>query len=304
MYVVTVGLKAVIIRRRSNEQHVLSSLNQITLRRIALATLYLLKIPQLMLLARVLIGADGFDSVPTAITAIVWALVSAEASVVYIKLLFKYNRILTEGCWREMTDELAQKAGVRVKRLVLIDSPVPNACAFMSGAVGITTRLVELLTPNEVRAVIAHEIGHIRHGHHRRMALVYSLYVVGVTAFILLLHHRPTSIAILVDANGYVNEPYVYASVLAIAVLLRIILGKRMRRCEELADRVVVDITGDPGTYLQALDQIYRKGLIPARFRKSDQVLLSHPDPVRRKQAIITYARAKGMDIAETVPLA
>ncbi len=67
---------------------------------------------------------------------------------------------------RAMTSELAQRAGIPTPRLVLIPAQYPNAFATgrnpKHGVVAVTEGLLQMLTPSEVRGVIAHEIAHIR----------------------------------------------------------------------------------------------------------------------------------------------
>jgi heat shock protein HtpX len=62
-------------------------------------------------------------------------------------------------------EELCARAGLPRPRLVVIEDPVPNAFATGPspgrGVVALTTGLLELLSPRELRGVIAHELAHI-----------------------------------------------------------------------------------------------------------------------------------------------
>jgi heat shock protein HtpX len=62
--------------------------------------------------------------------------------------------------------ELARRAEVPMPRVYVIDSPQPNAFATgrnpSHAAVAATTGLLRMLSPDEVAAVIAHELGHVR----------------------------------------------------------------------------------------------------------------------------------------------
>ncbi|MFQ3632697.1 zinc metalloprotease HtpX [Roseiflexus sp.] len=65
-----------------------------------------------------------------------------------------------------MVAHLAQRAGLPMPRVYLIDTAAPNAFATgrdpQHGAVAVTTGLLHLLNDQEVAAVIAHELGHIK----------------------------------------------------------------------------------------------------------------------------------------------
>ncbi|BCS93273.1 zinc metalloprotease HtpX [Metallosphaera javensis (ex Sakai et al. 2022)] len=67
----------------------------------------------------------------------------------------------------QMVREIAVASRVSPPRVFLVDAPYPNAFAYgnsVSGRrVGITLPLLQILDMNELRAVIAHEIGHLRH---------------------------------------------------------------------------------------------------------------------------------------------
>ncbi len=66
----------------------------------------------------------------------------------------------------QMVAQLAQRANLPMPRVYLIDSAAPNAFATgrdpQHGAVAVTTGLLQLLNDDEIAAVIAHELGHIK----------------------------------------------------------------------------------------------------------------------------------------------
>lgn len=66
----------------------------------------------------------------------------------------------------QIVAQLAQRANLPMPCVYLIDSAAPNAFATgrnpQHGAVAVTTGLLHLLNDDEIAAVIAHELGHIR----------------------------------------------------------------------------------------------------------------------------------------------
>src|SRR5205823_4260977 len=88
---------------------------------------------------------------------------------------------LRGGPWHEMVMTLARQAGVRVRHVVLLKTRLLNAYASAFGTIGLTSGLISTLEPEEVRAVVAHEIGHLRMRHPQR-TLVLSF---GTLALIL-----------------------------------------------------------------------------------------------------------------------
>lgn len=64
-----------------------------------------------------------------------------------------------------MTRDLAERAGVPMPRLAIVDDPVPNAFATgptpERGVVAVTTGLLSILDARELRGVLAHELAHV-----------------------------------------------------------------------------------------------------------------------------------------------
>ncbi|MFW9846936.1 MAG: M48 family metallopeptidase [Candidatus Thorarchaeota archaeon] len=64
------------------------------------------------------------------------------------------------------THDIAESSGVTVHRIYLMKSPIPNAFTFslpfMGSLVAVHSNILEVIELEEVRAIIAHEVGHIK----------------------------------------------------------------------------------------------------------------------------------------------
>ena len=89
----------------------------------------------------------------------------------YIIRAFTNMRELDEKeyAWlHSMVDDLVKKAGLKKKpRLYLVNDGTPNAFAFGYGKnhayIALHTGLIEMLNKDEIKSVLAHEIGHVKH---------------------------------------------------------------------------------------------------------------------------------------------
>ncbi len=130
-------------------------------------------------------GLMGSGQVPIA-TLLALAMATGQALVGYfagdkIALRLSHARPVTGRDLREqqlinVTQEMALAAGIPMPRLYVIPDPTLNA--FATGrsphraSVAVTQGLLERLSRDELQAVVAHEIGHIRNGDIRLMTMV------------------------------------------------------------------------------------------------------------------------------------
>lgn len=67
----------------------------------------------------------------------------------------------------DLIERLSQKSGIIMPRVMISNLPIPNAFAYGSPVAGtriaVTDGLLRALEPEEVEAVVGHELGHIRH---------------------------------------------------------------------------------------------------------------------------------------------
>ncbi len=155
-----------------------------------------------------------------------------------------------------MVAELAQRAALVPPRLHLSPSPQPNAFATgrspSHAAVVVTEGLLALLEPAEIRAVLAHELSHIRH----RDTLLTSVAAAVATAI-----SAPANPAIFSARRGRSRDvgpgPLGTLLIALVAPLAAGLLKFALSRSREFdADRAGADLADDPKALARALVRI------------------------------------------------
>jgi heat shock protein HtpX len=162
-----------------------------------------------------------------------------------------------------MVRELAARAGLPMPRVYLIDQAQPNA--FATGrnpehaAVAATTGLLRLLTPTELRGVMAHELAHVKH----RDILISTISATIAGAIAALANFGMLFGGAHNDREGGGN-PLLAILVLILAPIAAMLIQFAISRTREFgADRRGADISGDPRALADALTKIeaYARGI-------------------------------------------
>ncbi len=155
--------------------------------------------------------------------------------------------------------ELAEAAGLPMPRVYLIDEAQPNA--FATGrnpdhaAVAATTGILQLLTLRELRAVLGHELTHVKHR---------DILTSTVTASIAGAISTLAQFSLFFGGRDNDNRnPIVALLVLILAPIAAMLIQLAISRAREYeADRGGAEISGDPRALADALAKIdrYAKG--------------------------------------------
>jgi len=256
------------------------------------------------LLAGVLLSAVllFFQAFPR--TGWLWAWLSISLVLLLLQvvtprwILPLFNRFtpLEEGHLRQQLTDLAHTAGFRLASIAVMDGSKRStkANAFFAG-LGKTKRialfdtLVQTLTPREVAAVLAHEIGHNVLGHIPRL-IGGTVLKIGffLALFALLKDHQG-----LIQGAGFA-EPSLHAGLTVFFLILTpvgLLLGAwhntRARRYEFEADRYAARLTEAPQDLISALKRLAAHNmanLTPHPWHVA--LYASHPPLLKRLEAL------------------
>ena len=149
--------------------------------------------------------------------------------------------------------DLAGRAGLPNPRVFLVDSPHPNAFATgrdpAHAAVAATTGLLGLLTKEEVAAVMAHELGHVRN----RDTLVMTMTATIAGAISML-----ANFGFFFRGDGERSNPLAMIAAIFLAPFAAMLVQLAISRTREYgADRAGAEICGDPRALASALAKLH-----------------------------------------------
>jgi heat shock protein HtpX len=180
-----------------------------------------------------------------------------------------------------MVSELAEKAGLPMPRVYIIDDQAPNAFATgrnpENAAVAATTGIMRLLSAREMRGVMAHELAHVAH----RDILISTISatmagaISALANFAMLFGGR--------DSEGRPSNPIASIAVMLLAPLAASLIQMAISRAREFeADRGGAEISGDPLALASALEKIdhYARGIpfeAAERHPETAQMMIMNP---------------------------
>jgi heat shock protein HtpX len=159
-----------------------------------------------------------------------------------------------------MVEELAVRAGIPKPRVFVIDDPHANAFATgrnpEKGVVAVTTGIMELLSPRELRGVLAHELAHIQN----RDILVASVAAALASAVSSIANVFQFS-ALFGGASSQDDEeggsPLGALAMAFVAPIAATLIQLGISRSREfLADETGARISGDPEALARALEKL------------------------------------------------
>ncbi|WP_438852710.1 zinc metalloprotease HtpX [Brevundimonas nasdae] len=215
--------------------------------------------------------------------------------------------------------QMAQDAGMPQPQVAIIPSDQPNAFATgrnpQNAAVCATTGLLDMLTREEVRGVMAHELAHVKN--RDTLTMTVTATIAGAIAAL-------ANFALFFGGNDR-ERPGGMIGTLALMILAPMAAGlvqmaiSRSREYE--ADRVGAEIAGDPQALASALQKIeaYAKRIHnptaernpasgqlfiinPLAGRGADNLFSTHPATGNRVRALMELGAKMGMRPRATQP--
>ncbi|WP_457599027.1 zinc metalloprotease HtpX [Hydrogenimonas sp.] len=176
--------------------------------------------------------------------------------------------------------QLAQKAGLPMPKVYIIPEPVPNAFATgrnpSHAAVAVTEGLLELLNEEEVEAVLAHELSHVRH--YDILIGTIAATIAGAIAWIANIMQFGAMFGGRDDRN--VNPILMLVLSLVLPLAAGIIQMAVSRSREFMADEGAARLTGHPewlASALMKLENYNRRGVLPEATPETAHMFIVNP---------------------------
>ncbi|MBX9747163.1 MAG: zinc metalloprotease HtpX [Hyphomonadaceae bacterium] len=214
---------------------------------------------------------------------------------------------------------LAQRAGLPAPKIYIIDNPQPNAFATgrnpENAAVAATTGLIGLLSREEIRGVMAHELAHVKN--RDTLTMTVTATIAGAIAMLanFALFFSPR------DENGNSN-PIAGLLIMLLAPLAASLVQMAISRAREYeADRIGAEIGGEPEALASALQKIeaYARQRVnvdaernpamahlfiinPLSGRGADNLFSTHPNTKNRIAQLLAMAQRLGRATTRSQP--
>jgi heat shock protein HtpX len=211
-----------------------------------------------------------------------------------------------------MVARLVQRAQMPMPKVYVIDTPQPNAFATgrnpENAAVAATTGIMQMLTEDELEAVMAHELGHVKN----RDTLIMTVTATFAGAIGMIANFAGFFGG---SRDGERMNPIMGIALMILAPLAAMVVQMAISRTREYgADKAGAEMSGNPLALARALEKISRGAahipnpaaeanpatahlfiVNPLSGRGMDNLFSTHPNPQNRIEALVAMAQSMGV---------
>jgi len=242
----------------------------------------------------------GFWWILTGIFIILVSILLARLTpTLLISLFFKQEPLNDEELEKKLKT-LADRAKSNISGIYKINfSAKSTAANAMLAGIGKTRRIIltdtllQKYTPDEIEVILAHELGH-----HMLKHIPSLIFTQAITAFLTLyiahlaLYYGmgPLGYKSMSDAAAF---PYIIMVIAVVSLIMTPVLNSYSRQLETGADRMALELTGNPEAFVSAMTRLTEQNLSVAHPKRWVEVLFyDHPPYFRRIQTAQQYMEA------------
>lgn len=220
---------------------------------------------------------------------------------------------VNDGLVYATTKQLAQRAGLPMPRVYVINNPQPNAFATgrnpQNAAVAVNTGLMSILNERELAGVIAHELAHIKN----RDTLIMTITATIAGAISMLANFAFFFGGSNANGERHGVHPIVAILIMFLAPMAAMLVQMAISRTREYsADKIGAEICGDPLALASALHKLEQSTsrvdnevaeanpatahmfiINPLHANKVDNLFSTHPNTQNRIDALNKMAAAR-----------
>ncbi len=232
------------------------------------------------------------------------------APLLILPLFFKVQP-LADPALAQRLEDLARRADTRV-RGIFTASFSSKTTASNAGLMGlgptrrivVSDTLLQQYSPDEIEAVVAHELGHHRHGDIPRLIVVQSLFLLAAFYVTHLVLQRFSASLGFAGPADIANFPLLALTLGGLVAVVSPLLHAFTRRLEMAADSYALRLAGQPEAFISAMVKLTECNLSEATPPRWDELLFyDHPPYYKRKAQAEAYltSRQSGVDSGKSV---
>jgi STE24 endopeptidase len=225
------------------------------------------------------------------------------APVVLLPIFYKFEPLDNEDLRRRLV-QLSERAGTRVRGIYRwkLSEKSKKANAALTG-LGNTRRIIladtllDNYAPEEIEAVLAHELGHHVHRHIlKSIAVQAGTTLLGFWAANWVLHYAVDR-HMFEELSDFANMPLLAITASVLSLLLMPALNAYSRYNERQADRYAFESIANVQPFISSMNKLAEQNLAERTPSKCVEVLFhSHPAISKRVEAAEAWGRVQGAE--------